>query len=102
MTRRQVQLTYKMDEFREGELHASRVFRVRLEMNQNSIQDLGINAEHCWTLMTIAEQMRNEGYGTTGLEDELRIFKQNFVWWGGYQTIWQNLHAECMNSLNVF
>ena len=89
-------------EIRVNELYMNRVFRIRLEMNQNSIQDLGINSEHCWALMAIAEAMVNEGFGTNELEAELRIFKQNFNWWGGYHDIWQRLHAECVNALGVF
>lgn len=89
-------------EIRDSESHQDRVFLMRLEMLYSNIQDYGINSEHCWTLMTIAEEMRREGYGSRTFETALRDFKNNFTWWGDFQNIWQALYSECINELKVF
>jgi len=89
-------------EIREYERHMDRVFYMRLTMLYSNIQDYGINSEHCWDLMKIAEEMLMHGYGSENLEMELRVFKNNFTWWGDFHNIWQKLYAECMVSLNIF
>lgn len=89
-------------EIRDFEREQDRVFLMRLRMLYSNIQDYGINSEHCWNLMTIAEEMRREGYGSQKFETTLREFKNNFTWWGDFQNIWQPLYAECMNELKVF
>jgi hypothetical protein len=89
-------------DIRDYERHQDRVFLLKLRMLYSNIQDYGINSEHCWELMKIAEEMYAEGYASLKFDEELRAFKNNFTWWGDFQTIWQPLYSECMNALNVF
>ncbi len=89
-------------DIRDYEREQDRMFLLKLRMLYNSIQDYGINSEHCWDLMKIAEEMRGQGYGDHKFEVELRAFKNNFTWWGDFQNIWQPVYSECMNALKVF
>jgi hypothetical protein len=75
-------------------------FYMRLRMLRSNVQDFGINAEHCWELIKVAEEMKGVGY--VGFDKELADFKQDFNWWGGYQNSWRNLHDQCMKVLLFF
>lgn len=70
-------------------------FYERLTTLYNNVQIYGIKSEHCWELMTIAEEMRLQS-------ETLRTFKHDFNWWGGYENIWQPLYVECIDAIGVF
>ena len=89
-------------DIRDYERHQDRVFLIKLRMLYSNIQDYGINSEHCWELMKIAEEMYSEGYGSPTFVEALRAFKNNFTWWADFHNMWQPLYAECMNELKVF
>lgn len=75
-------------------------FYMRLRKLRTSIYELGINAEHCWALIKISEEMGAAGY--TGFDRELTDFKRDFNWWGGYENSWRGLYDRCMRALLNF
>lgn len=70
-------------------------FYERLTTLYNDVQSRGINSEHCWQLMTIAEEMKIR-------DTTLDTFKREFNWWGGYENIWQPLFVKCIDACGVF
>ena len=90
-------LTEKM--IYDYERHKDRVYTMKLDMLYNNIQDHGINPEHCWDLIKIADEMIEDGYGTYNMVSKLGTFKENFVAHGSYYEIWQPLWFECKASI---
>lgn len=69
-------------------------------MLYNNMRDIGLNPEHCWELLKIAEEMRIDH---PDLDDEIRNFVAMFNWWEGNQIVdaWIRLYNACIDKLKL-
>jgi hypothetical protein len=77
------------------------MFYTRLTILYANMQDIGLNPEHCWELLKIAEDMQKAGY--SNLEHEIRNFVHAFNWWESLQLrdVWIRLYSACMDELKL-
>ena len=77
------------------------MFYTRLKILYANMRDIGLNPEHCWELLKIAEDMRNAGY--QNLDGEIRNFVHAFNWWESLQIhdVWTRLYSACMDELKL-